>query len=62
MSSTDFLRAKIEGRKLSMVTCYDYTFARLLLKSAIDGILVGDKGRERDYCGFVKGKLQPPFE
>ena len=42
MSSTDFLRAKIEGRKLSMVTCYDYTFARLLLKSAIDGILVGD--------------------
>jgi len=42
VSSTDFLRAKIEGRKLSMVTCYDYTFARLLLKSAIDGILVGD--------------------
>src|SRR5215469_15313898 len=25
-----------------MVTCYDYTFARLLLKSPIDGILVGD--------------------
>jgi len=42
VSSTDFLRAKSEGRKLSMVTCYDYTFARLLLKSAIDGILVGD--------------------
>ena len=42
MSSTDFLGAKLEGRKLSMVTCYDYTFARLLSKSAIDGILVGD--------------------
>src|SRR5260370_9877259 len=42
MCSTDFLRAKIERRKLSMVTCYDYTFARLLSKSAIDGILVGD--------------------
>ncbi len=42
MSSTDFLGAKIEGRKLSMVTCYDYTFARLLSQSAIDGILVGD--------------------
>jgi 3-methyl-2-oxobutanoate hydroxymethyltransferase len=42
MSSTDFLRAKVEGRRLSMVTCYDYTFARLLSKSAIDGILVGD--------------------
>src|SRR5215471_18745143 len=25
-----------------MVTCYDYTFARVLSKSAIDGILVGD--------------------
>lgn len=25
-----------------MVTCYDYTFARLLSKTAIDGILVGD--------------------
>jgi len=42
MSSTDFLHAKTEGRKLSMVTCYDYTFARLLAQSPIDGILVGD--------------------
>jgi 3-methyl-2-oxobutanoate hydroxymethyltransferase len=42
MCSRDFLRAKIEGRKLSMVTCYDFTFARLLSKSVIDGILVGD--------------------
>ena len=42
MSNMDFLRAKAEGRKLSMVTCYDYTFARLLSKSPIDGILVGD--------------------
>lgn len=25
-----------------MVTCYDYTFARLLAQSSIDGILVGD--------------------
>jgi 3-methyl-2-oxobutanoate hydroxymethyltransferase len=38
----DFQRSKVEGRKLSMVTCYDYTFARLLSKSSIDGILVGD--------------------
>src|SRR5579863_843806 len=42
MSATDFLHAKAEGRKLSMVTCYDYTFARLLSGTAIDGILVGD--------------------
>jgi len=40
--SRDFQRAKIERRKLSMVTCYDYTFARLLAKSAVDGILIGD--------------------
>lgn len=40
--SRDFPVAKTEHRKLSMVTCYDYTFARLLSKSAIDGILVGD--------------------
>jgi 3-methyl-2-oxobutanoate hydroxymethyltransferase len=42
MFATDFLRAKAESRKLSMVTCYDYTFARLLSRTAIDGILVGD--------------------
>lgn len=42
MCTTDFQRAKMEARRLSMVTCYDYTFARLLSKSSIDGILVGD--------------------
>lgn len=42
MTPTDFLRAKAGGRKLSMATCYDYTFARLLAKSPVDGILVGD--------------------
>jgi 3-methyl-2-oxobutanoate hydroxymethyltransferase len=40
--SGDFIRAKTERRKLSMVTCYDYTFARLLSQTAMDGILVGD--------------------
>jgi len=40
--SKDFLRAKIDGRRLSMVTCYDYTFARVLSRSPIDAILVGD--------------------
>lgn len=42
MSAKDFLDAKRERRKLSMVTCYDYTFARLLASTSIDGILVGD--------------------
>ena len=41
-SARDFLQAKREGRKLSMVTCYDYTFACLLAVSGVDGILVGD--------------------
>ena len=39
---SDFIRAKTERRKLSLLTCYDYTFARLLSRTAIDGILVGD--------------------
>ena len=38
----DFLSAKARGQKLSMVTCYDYTFARLLRGSAVDAVLVGD--------------------
>lgn len=42
MSPLEFLRAKADGRKLSMATAYDYTFARLLAKSPIDAILVGD--------------------
>jgi 3-methyl-2-oxobutanoate hydroxymethyltransferase len=40
--ANDFFRAKVEGLKLSMVTCYDYTFARLLAATAADAILVGD--------------------
>jgi 3-methyl-2-oxobutanoate hydroxymethyltransferase len=42
MGSHEFLSAKIEGRRLSMTTCYDYTFARLLARTAVDGVLVGD--------------------
>jgi 3-methyl-2-oxobutanoate hydroxymethyltransferase len=41
-SAAVFPQAKTQGRKLSLVTCYDYTFARLLASTAIDGILVGD--------------------
>ncbi len=42
ISTRDFLIAKNSGRKLSMVTCYDYTFARLLSDTNVDSILVGD--------------------
>ncbi|MES2965662.1 MAG: 3-methyl-2-oxobutanoate hydroxymethyltransferase, partial [Bdellovibrionota bacterium] len=34
--------AKAEARAISMVTCYDYTSARIVAESAIDCILVGD--------------------
>ncbi len=42
MSVRVFLEAKAARRKLSLVTCYDYTFAKLIGKTAVDGILVGD--------------------
>jgi 3-methyl-2-oxobutanoate hydroxymethyltransferase len=40
--SHPFIESKAAGRKLSLVTCYDYSFARVLSAAAIDGILVGD--------------------
>ncbi len=33
---------KRDGVKITMLTCYDYTFARLLAQSGIDVVLVGD--------------------
>ena len=42
MFAKDFLHSKAGKRKLSLVTCYDYTFARLLSQTPIDAILVGD--------------------
>ena len=33
---------KSEGQKLSMVTCYDASFAQLINKTDIDMVLVGD--------------------
>jgi len=41
-SVQEFAAAKAAGRKISMVTCYDTAFARVLEASAIDSILVGD--------------------
>ena len=37
-----FLKMKAEGKKISMITAYDYTTARLVDASGIDSILVGD--------------------
>jgi len=42
MNVLDFQQMKDEGRKISMVTCYDYSSARAVNASGIDCILVGD--------------------
>ena len=38
----DFLSARARGVKLSVLTGYDYSFARLLDEAGVDAILVGD--------------------
>jgi len=38
----DFIAAKSRGQRLTMLTCYDYTMARLLDTAGIDSLLVGD--------------------
>ena len=41
-SVRDFARLKAEGRKISMVTAYDAWSARLVARSQVDAVLVGD--------------------
>jgi 3-methyl-2-oxobutanoate hydroxymethyltransferase len=38
----EFQKRKAKGQKLSMITCYDASFARIVGESPIDVILVGD--------------------
>jgi 3-methyl-2-oxobutanoate hydroxymethyltransferase len=38
----DFIAAKARGARLTLLTAYDYTVARLLDSAGVDGILVGD--------------------
>lgn len=39
---TTFRKAKEEGRRLSMLTAYDYSTAKLMDEAGIEGLLVGD--------------------
>ena len=42
MTVPDFQAAKTRGQRLTMLTAYDYTMARLLDAAGVDGVLVGD--------------------
>jgi 3-methyl-2-oxobutanoate hydroxymethyltransferase len=42
MNILDFRKKKQYGEKISMVTCYDYTSARILAQTSVDCLLVGD--------------------
>lgn len=42
MTTLDFQKFKLEARKISMITCYDATFARLVNQTDVDCILIGD--------------------
>jgi len=42
MTILDILQFKKEGKKISALTAYDYSFARILDKAGIDIIMVGD--------------------
>lgn len=39
---TTFAKAKLEGEKLTMLTAYDYSTAKLMDEAGVDSILVGD--------------------
>jgi len=42
MNVLDFQTCKVRGEKIVMLTCYDYTSARIVQDSDVDVILVGD--------------------
>src|ERR1700736_5123294 len=42
MTVPDFMQAKSRGVRLTVLTAYDYTMARLFQSAGVDAILVGD--------------------
>lgn len=45
-SILDFQKKKNSKEKISMVTCYDYTFSKIISDSQIDAILIGDSAAQ----------------
>jgi 3-methyl-2-oxobutanoate hydroxymethyltransferase len=43
---SDLIKAKQDGRKITAVSCYDYTSARLVAEAGVDMILVGDSAAQ----------------
>lgn len=42
MTVPEFMAAKAQGKRLTMLTVYDYTMARLLDAAGVDSLLIGD--------------------
>ena len=42
MKTTDFIKYKQKGNKITVITCYDYTFARIIAETDAHCILIGD--------------------
>ncbi|MEE6250176.1 MAG: 3-methyl-2-oxobutanoate hydroxymethyltransferase [Bdellovibrionota bacterium] len=42
MKVADFMKRRQEQQKVSMVTCYDYSFAKIVSETDIDCLLIGD--------------------
>lgn len=42
MSIAQFKKPQPNNKKITMVTCYDYSFAQLVAQSDVDAVLVGD--------------------
>src|SRR5437879_2646691 len=42
VTAPDFRAAKAQGRRLAVLTAYDYTIARLFDQAGVDALLVGD--------------------
>lgn len=57
MTVPSLLRMKQQGQKITMLTAYDFTMARLLDAAGVDTLLVGDS-----MAMVVQGmKIRSPF-